>query len=201
MQAEKKEQKKFWYHTKMTDEQKKMVEENMNLAYFFTAHFYKKYGFLDYYDVHSACFLGLVHSTILFNPEKSKFSTFSQIVMHSNIMMLLRHYNRHKVCKPASFYNENLTKRSRDGENFDIFNVVETSWHQDYYETIENEHLFQLMKILSGKEKLAIELYFFSDYSQREISEIMNLSQSYVSRIIERGIKKMREMNRIMMEN
>ena len=61
------------------------------------------------------------------------------------------------------------------------------------YELAEGRHLVEeLLATLSGRERLVIELRFFHDLDQSEIASRLDLSQSYVSRLIHRTLQGMR---------
>lgn len=66
----------------------------------------------------------------------------------------------------------------------------------DYERKEANIEVRQLLSSLSDIERTIVMLYygFYSDklYTQKEIADIMNISQSYISRILQRALKKLR---------
>ena len=70
-------------------------------------------------------------------------------------------------------------------------NMTLTFWHQhkvsleEYMETLtfetpESENLFEEVMKLPKKYRIVIHLFYYEDYSVKEIAEILNLSQSNV---------------------
>ena len=73
----------------MTNEQQKLVEENINLAYF-VAHRFKNTN-LEFDDVKAIACLGLVKAAIAFQPDRGLvFNTLAVKVITNEILMQLR---------------------------------------------------------------------------------------------------------------
>lgn len=64
---------------------------------------------------------------------------------------------------------------------------------EEFYEKKEiKDILLDQMRLLPGKEKTVIALYYFKDMSLKQIGMIMGLSESRVSQIHSKAIKKLR---------
>lgn len=68
----------------------------------------------------------------------------------------------------------------------------------EYTETLqfksdESENLFAQVMKLPEKQRIVIHLYYYEDYSVREIAEILNLSESNIKIRLMRGRKLLRE--------
>ena len=69
---------------------------------------------------------------------------------------------------------------------------------EDYMETLvfetpESEHLFETVMGLPEKYRIAIHLFYYEDYSVREIGEILKISESNVKVRLSRGRMLLRE--------
>jgi len=62
---------------------------------------------------------------------------------------------------------------------------------------IEEEELMEvikkILKTMSEKEQLVIQLYYFEELSLKEISEILGVTESRISQIHKNVIKKLRK--------
>ncbi|MCD7744802.1 MAG: RNA polymerase sigma factor [Lachnospiraceae bacterium] len=68
----------------------------------------------------------------------------------------------------------------------------------EYTETLQfksddSENLFAQVMKLPEKQRIVIHLYYYEDYSVREIAEILNLSESNIKIRLMRGRKLLRE--------
>ena len=83
----------------------------------------------------------------------------------------------------------------------EIYNVMPIEDQLNYFENvekkIEQEELIdaikKVLKTLSEKEQLIIQLYYFEELSLKEIADILEVSESRVSQIHKKVIRKIRE--------
>jgi len=83
----------------------------------------------------------------------------------------------------------------------EIYSVMPIEEQLNYYEDvskkIEEEELIEVIKKILAKlpqnEQLVIQLYYFEELSLKEIAEILGVSESRVSQIHKKVIKKIRE--------
>ncbi len=83
----------------------------------------------------------------------------------------------------------------------EIYSVMPIEEQLNYYEDvskkIEQEELINaiksILKTLNKKEQLIIQLYYFEELSLKEIAEILEISESRVSQIHKKIIKKLRD--------
>ena len=73
-----------------------LVEKNIKLAYFVAARF-QNCG-IEYEDLVSICFLGLIKAADTYNPERSKFSSYAYRVMENEVLQEIRRVKR-RVCR------------------------------------------------------------------------------------------------------
>jgi RNA polymerase sigma factor for flagellar operon FliA len=83
----------------------------------------------------------------------------------------------------------------------DIYSVMPIEDQLQYFDNVskkvEEEELIEIIKNVlkkfSEKEQLVIQLYYFEELSLKEISEILGVTESRVSQIHKKVIKKIRE--------
>ena len=113
--------------------------------------------------------------------------------------------NEHGVVPSDEYLSEVLNtdiekiKKARKAD--EIYSVMPIEEQLNYYEDIskkvEEEELINaiksVLKTLNKKEQLIIQLYYFEEFSLREIADILEISESRVSQIHKKIIKKLRE--------
>jgi len=83
----------------------------------------------------------------------------------------------------------------------EIYNVMPIEEQMNFFENIsikiEEEELIEVikkvLKKMSEKEQLVIQLYYFEELSLKEISEILGVTESRISQIHKNVIKKLRK--------
>lgn len=132
--------------------------------------------------------IGLVKAINTFNPDKGvKFTTHATPVIRNEILMTFRK----KRIVPAFSFDEPYQL-----ENGGLVNLSETIADSRKFEeeVIADMQMEQIFSNLSDREKKVISLSV-DGKTQREIAEILRLSQSYISRIIKSIYKKWRKQN------
>lgn len=85
-----------------------------------------------------------------------------------------------------------LSQPLKEDDDMTINDTIEDS--VDYMEQMENKVVLDgLLKILPKKEKDILNLYFYENKTQEEIGEIIGKTQTYVSRYIQRILKKIKK--------
>lgn len=73
-------------------------------------------------------------------------------------------------------------------------NACFTSKQNNFVEEVINKYDYEkALKSINEREKEILELYYFKEYSQTQISKIYNISQIQVSRILRKAREKMRK--------
>lgn len=151
------------------------------LAYSYVHKYGYKYDF-EFDDAVSIAFFGLTKAAASFDSSKNtKFSTYAFICIATEFKMECRYKNK---------YNKlNIAKSLQDTYVTDSGKVITVE--QTIPDTTNKIELVEIVEQLkwaynqlTSKEKQVILLFYKYDYKQREIANICNLSQSYVSRII-----------------
>lgn len=170
------------------------VEEHLGIAQKVAHQYLKHYkGRYTYDELESAAFLGLVKASKKFNNEKGvQFSTYAYLVAEGEIRNMAR---------GDKWY---FVKRGVYQEMYSLNYVIEPEHNTEMQDILQDETdieenainrvtINKLLDLLSDRDRKIVYLYFYEQLAQPKISEIMNIAQSSVSRIIRDSIKKMRE--------
>jgi RNA polymerase sigma factor for flagellar operon FliA len=101
----------------------------------------------------------------------------------------------------AEILDENIEKIKKAKTAGEIYNVMPIEEQLNYFENVskkvEIEELIDIikkvLKQMNEKEQLVIQLYYFEELSLKEISEILNVSESRISQIHSNAIRKIRK--------
>ena len=93
---------------------------------------------------------------------------------------------------------DKIKKARASNEIYSVMPIEDQlNYYDDVSKTIEKEELIEaiqeVLSTLSKNEQLVIQLYYFEEFSLREIAEILEVSESRVSQIHKKVIKKIRE--------
>jgi RNA polymerase sigma factor for flagellar operon FliA len=97
--------------------------------------------------------------------------------------------------------NEDIKKIKKAKTAGEIYNVMPIEEQLNYFENVskkvEMEELIDIikkvLKDMNEKEQLVIQLYYFEELFLKEISEILNVSESRISQIHSNAIRKIRK--------
>ena len=139
-------------------------------------------------DLFATGLVGVVKAVNTFNLDKGvRFSTYATPVIRNEIIMA----RRKKRIIPAFSLDE--TYQLENGDLVDISEMIaDKRKFED--EVIADMQMKKMLSNLSDREKKIISLSM-DGKTQREIAEILGISQSYVSRIIKSIYKKWRKQN------
>lgn len=101
----------------------------------------------------------------------------------------------------ASILDLDIEKVRKARNASDIYSVMpiedQLNYFEDVSKKVEEEELIEIIKKilneLSEKEQLIIQLYYFEELSLKEISEILGVTESRVSQIHKKVLRKIRE--------
>lgn len=139
-------------------------------------------------DLYSIGLIGVVKAVNTFNPNKGfTFSAYATQIIRNEILATFRK----KRIIPVFSLDEPYQL-----ENGDLVNFSETIADRKRFEeeVIADIQMEQIFSNLSDREKKIISLSM-DGKTQREIAEILGLTQSYISRIIKSIYKKWRKQN------
>lgn len=174
-----------------------LIERNLRLV----AHVCKKYSSskIDQDDLISIGTIGLIKGINSFNPDKNiKLATYTAKCIENEILMFMRSSKKQK----AEVYLDEPIGKDKDDNVVTLQEVLEND-EKNIEEVVDLKfkvkELYSKMKdYLEEREQSIITMRFGLDgnkpKTQKEVSEILNISRSYVSRIETKAIKKLSEM-------
>lgn len=172
-----------------------LIEHNLRLVVYIAKKFENTGVNLE--DLISIGTIGLIKAVNSFNSEKAiKPATYASRCIENEILMYLR-----KISNQRS--NVSLDEPlSTDGEGnelllSDILGTEGDIIHSEIENKFEKEMLMQAIETLSEREKIIIGLRFgiFGEIekTQKEVADIMGISQSYISRLEKKIISKLKK--------
>ena len=171
-----------------------LIEHNLRLVVYIAKKFENTGISLE--DLSSIGTIGLIKAVNSFNSEKSiKLATYASRCIENEILMYLR-----KTANKRSdiSLDEPL---STDGEGNDLLlsDILGTDSdiiHREIESKFEREQLLCAGENLKEREKIIIGLRFGifgnEEKTQKEVADIMGISQSYISRLERKIIKKLK---------
>ncbi len=177
-----------------------LIERNLRLVVYIARKFENTGVGVE--DLVSVGTIGLIKAVNTFNPDKKiKLATYASRCIENEILMYLRRNS--KVKAEISFYeplnidwdgNELLLSDILGTENDTVYNLIE--------DEVDRELLFTAMKNLSKREKEIVQLRFglqgYKEKTQKEVADMLGISQSYISRLEKKIIKRLKkEINKM----
>ena len=171
-----------------------MIERNLRLVVYIARKF-ENTG-ISIEDLISIGTIGLIKAVNSFNPDKNiKLATYASRCIENEILMVLRKTSRLKL--EVSF-DEPLTT-DWDGNELLLSDILGTDADlvsRDLDSSIEKEMLYNAIKALNPREKDIVRLRYGlgqeKEHTQKEVADMMGISQSYISRLEKRIIEKLK---------
>ncbi len=178
-----------------------LIEHNLRLVVYIAKKF-DNTG-IGVEDLISIGTIGLIKAINTFKSDKNiKLATYASRCIENEILMHLRRSTRFKT--DLSF-DEPLNV-DWDGNELllsDILGTEEDVIYRDIEDEVDRNLLEQALNVLSERERLIIELRFGighddEEMTQKEVADLLGISQSYISRLEKKIIKRLkREMMRL----
>lgn len=176
-----------------------LIEHNLRLVVYIAKKFDNTGVGVE--DLISIGTIGLIKSINTFNPGKNiKLATYASRCIENEILMYLRKNNKAKV---EVSIDEPLNV-DWDGNELllsDILGTDEDVIYRDIENEVERKLLFKAVNKLSERERTIINLRFGlstpdgEEMTQKEVASLLGISQSYISRLEKKIIKRLkREM-------
>ncbi|WP_130807398.1 RNA polymerase sporulation sigma factor SigE [Senegalia massiliensis] len=173
-----------------------LIERNLRLVVYISRKFENTgIGIEDLISIGS---IGLIKAVNTFKPDKNiKLATYASKCIENEILMYLRKNNKTKT--EISFDeplntdwdgNELLLSDILGTDSDIIFKLLE--------EEIDKELLMEAMESLSDRERRIMELRFGikktgEEKTQKEVADILGISQSYISRLEKRIVRRLQK--------
>ncbi len=171
-----------------------LIEHNLRLVVFLA----KKYDSTgtDLEDLVSIGTIGLIKGVNTYKLDKNiKLATYASRCIDNEILMYLRKSKRRKG--EVSF-EDNLSYDAEGNELHleDILGTDEDIVTRGLEEELEKKLLYSEIKNLKDRDKkimiMRYGLYGTKEYTQKEVASMMNISQSYISRIEKKIIARLK---------
>jgi len=172
-----------------------LIERNLRLVVYIARKFENTGVGVE--DLISIGTIGLIKAVNTFDPAKKiKLATYASRCIENEILMYLR---RNGKMKSEISFDEPLNI-DWDGNELLLSDILGTD-NDLVYKYIEDEVDKELLKLamnhLSRRERCIIELRFGlrdgSEKTQKEVADLLGISQSYISRLEKRIIKRLKK--------
>lgn len=177
----------------------KLIEHNIRLVVFLA----KKYDntMYDLEDLVSIGTIGLIKGVKTYKLDKNiKLATYASRCIDNEILMFLRKNKKRKI--EISF--EDSINQDGDGNELHLEDVLGTEDNiveKEYENVVDKEILTNEIEKLSGRDKEILTLRYglnnTEEYTQKEVADMLGISQSYISRIEKKAIKKLKSLMKV----
>jgi len=171
-----------------------LIEHNLRLVVFL-AKKYENTGY-DLDDLVSIGSIGLIKGINTYKPDKNiKLATYASRCIANEILMFLRKNKKRK--SEISF--EDALNYDNEGNELhleDILGTEEDLVSKEYEEKVDKELLKKEIDKLKARDKQIMIMRYglnnTKEYTQKEVAQILGISQSYISRIEKKVIKNLK---------
>ncbi len=177
----------------------KLIEHNLRLVVFLA----KKYDntMYDLEDLVSIGTIGLIKGIKTYKLDKNiKLATYASRCIDNEILMFLRK-NKKRMSEVSFEDSVNLDSEGNELHIEDIFGTEEDLVEKSIECKDDKILLASEVKKLDDRDKEIIELRYGlsgkKELTQKELAEKLNISQSYISRIEKKVIKKLKAIMKI----
>ncbi len=177
-----------------------LIERNLRLVVYIARKF-ENTG-INIEDLVSIGTIGLIKAVNTFDPgKKIKLATYASKCIENEILMFLR---RNAKTRAEISFEEPLNV-DWDGNELLLSDVLGTEpdlVYRDIEDEVDRVLLRKALEFLQGRERRIVELRFGlkdgRERTQKEVADLLGISQSYISRLEKRIIKRLRrEMKRM----
>ncbi|MDD4283150.1 MAG: RNA polymerase sporulation sigma factor SigK [Bacilli bacterium] len=177
----------------------KLIEHNLRLVVFLS----KKYENtkIDLEDLVSIGTIGLIKGINTYKLDKNiKLATYASRCIDNEILMYLR---KNKKRRGEISFEDSLSYDAEGNELHleDILGTEPDIVTKGIEEEVEKQLLYQEVNKLNGRDKkimiLRYGLYNYNEMTQKDVAELLNISQSYISRIEKKVIKRLKTIVKI----
>lgn len=172
-----------------------LIERNLRLVVYIARKF-ENTG-INIEDLVSIGAIGLIKAVNTFDPEKKiKLATYASRCIENEILMYLRRNN--KTRSEVSF--DEPLNIDWDGNELllsDVLGTENDTIFRDIEQEVDRKLLYKAMTTLSERERTIMQLRFGleggEEKTQKDVADLLGISQSYISRLEKRIIKRLRK--------
>lgn len=172
-----------------------LIERNLRLVVYIARKF-ENTG-INIEDLVSIGTIGLIKAVNTFDPSKKiKLATYASRCIENEILMFLRRNN--KIRSEVSF--DEPLNTDWDGNELllsDVLGTENDTIYRDIEDEVDRKILRAALAHLSDRERKIMELRFGlngqEEKTQKDVADLLGISQSYISRLEKRIIKRLRK--------
>lgn len=172
-----------------------LIVHNLRLVVYIAKKFESSGVFVE--DLISIGTIGLIKSVNTFRPEKNiKLATYASRCIENEILMYLRKTSSHK----ADVSIDEPLNVDWDGNELllsDILGSEPDSIHENLEYDDEKKLLLKCVRTLPGREQMIMNMRFGlngeSEHTQKEVADLLGISQSYISRLEKRILGQLKK--------
>ena len=173
----------------------KLIEHNLRLVVFLAKKYSNNY---DLEDLVSIGTIGLIKGIETYKLDKNiRLATYASRCITNEILMYIRK-NKNR-CKEISF--EDALNHDSEGNKLTLEDVIGTSEnyvHDNIKDKFDKEQLTKEISTMPKRDKEIITYRYglgqTKEYTQKEVATMLGISQSYISRIEKKVIKKLKNI-------
>ena len=172
-----------------------LIERNLRLVVYIARKFENTGIHIE--DLVSIGTIGLIKAVNTFDPEKKiKLATYASRCIENEILMYLR---RNSKTRTEVSFDEPLNI-DWDGNELllsDVLGTENDTIYRNIEEQVDRKLLHKALDKLSDRERTIMELRFGladgEEKTQKDVADLLGISQSYISRLEKRIIKRLRK--------
>lgn len=174
----------------------KLIEHNLRLVVFLS----KKYDntMYDLEDLVSIGTIGLIKGVKTYKPNKNiKLATYASRCIDNEILMFLRKNKRRRT----EVSLEDALNYDAEGNELHLEDILGTEIDlvpKEYEKQVDKEVLSREIDGLPDRDKEIMTLRYglnnTKEYTQKEVAEMLGISQSYISRIEKKVVRKLKQV-------
>lgn len=182
---------------KDNDSRSKLIEHNLRLVVYIAKKFDNTRVGVE--DLISIGTIGLIKGINTFNPTKNiKLATYASRCIENEILMYLRKNSKTKM---EVSIDEPLNV-DWDGNELllsDILGTDEDIISKDIENEVERKLLYKAIEKLNNREKIIVQMRYGlnnineDEMTQKEVADSLGISQSYISRLEKKIIKRLKK--------
>lgn len=172
-----------------------LIERNLRLVVYIAKKF--EGSVPDSSELISIGAMGLIKAVNSFNPDKNiKLATFASRCIENEILMYLRKVSKRRM---EVSLDEPINTDWEGNELLlgDVIGTEPDQINQDLERQNEIEYLYKSLSRLNEREKLILRLRYglgnVEEKTQKEIADMLGISQSYISRLEKKVLIKLRK--------
>ena len=181
------------------DARNKLIEHNLRLVVFLAKKYDNTNETLE--DLVSIGSIGLIKGINTYKPDKNiKLATYASRCIENEILMFLRKNKKRNT--EISFEDSiNFDGEGNELHLEDVFGTDPELIPKAYEDKIDKIILLKEIEKLCDRDKEIIKMRYgllgSEEYTQKEVADMLGISQSYISRIEKKTIKKLQNLMKV----